>query len=115
MTFNISSPNWRFWPCTLILGPALLLGSALSAHATDRKVQRQIQPQYPALARQFNASGVVKLSIEVAPGGDVRGVKVIGGNPLLVQAAEDAVRKWKYEPGKDSTTEVVEFKFVPNQ
>jgi TonB family protein len=83
--------------------------------AANRKVQRQVSPQYPALARQFNTSGIVKLSVEVAPGGEVRDVKVLGGNPLLVQAAQDAVRKWKYEPAKESTTETVEFRFVPNQ
>lgn len=115
MTRKSSSPNWGFRFAALILGPALLLGAALSAQAADRKVQRQVAPQYPSLARQFNASGVVKLSVEVAPGGEVRTVKVLGGNPLLIQAAQDAVRKWKYEATKETTTETVEFKFVANQ
>jgi TonB family protein len=90
------------------------LGITLSAHAADRKVKQQVAPQYPPLARQFNAAGVVKLSIEVAPGGDVRNVKPLGGHPLLIPAAEEAVKKWKYEPEKESTTEIVEFKFVAN-
>ncbi len=110
-----SSPTWSVWLPVLILGPALLFGLTRSAQAADRKVQRQISPQYPALARQFNASGIVKLSVEVTPGGEVRDVKVLGGNPLLIQAAQDAVKKWKYEPAKESTTEIVEFRFVPNQ
>lgn len=108
------SPIWSFRFAALILGPALMLGLTLSAAAADRKVQRQVSPQYPSLARQFNASGVVKLSVEVAPGGEVRNVKVLGGNPLLIQAAQDAVKKWKYEASKETTTETVEFKFVAN-
>ncbi len=115
MTHKSSSPNWRFWPCALLLGPALLLGSTLSVYAADRKVKQQVAPQYPPLARQFNASGVVKLSIEVTPSGEVRNVKPLGGSPLLIPAAEDAVRKWKYEAAKDTTTEIVEFKFMANQ
>jgi len=114
MTVDSSSPKWSLWLCAL-WGPALLLVFTLSAHAADRKVKQQFSPQYPALARQFNASGIVKLSVDVTPGGEVKGVKVLGGNPLLVQSAQEAVRKWKYEPSKESTTEVVEFKFVPNQ
>lgn len=115
MTYWSTSPKWNFRLTALILGSALLLGLTISAQAADRKVQRKVAPQYPELARQFNTSGVVKLSIEVAPSGDVHNVKVLGGSPLLVQAAQDAVKKWKYEPAKESTTEVVEFKFMPNQ
>ena len=104
-----------FWLCALILGPALFVGQILSAETTERKVKQRVTPQYPEIARRFNTSGVVKLSVEITPGGDVRSVKVLGGHPLLIPAAEDAVRKWKYEPAKESTTQVVEFEFVPNR
>jgi TonB family protein len=106
------SPTLNRWIAALIVGPAILLGLTLSAQAADRKVKQKVSPEYPALAKQFNASGVVKLSIEVTPSGEVRDVKAIGGHPLLIPAAENAVKKWKFEPAKDSTTEVVEFKFV---
>ena len=112
---NSYFPNWSFKLCALILGPALLLGHVFAADTAGRKVKRQVAPQYPALAKQFNATGVVKLSIEVTPSGDVRNVKALGGNPLLIPAAQDAVKQWKYEPAKESSTETVEFKFVGNQ
>ncbi|HEU5401639.1 MAG TPA: TonB family protein [Terriglobales bacterium] len=98
----------------LILGPVLVLGLTLSANAADRKVKQQVAPEYPPLAKQFNASGVVKLSVEVSPGGEVRAVKPVGGHPLLIPAAESAVKKWKFEPAKESSTEIIEFKFVSN-
>jgi outer membrane biosynthesis protein TonB len=55
------------------------------------------------------------LEVEVSPNGEIRNVKALGGHPLLIPAAEDAIRKWKYEPAKESTTAVVEFKFAANQ
>ena len=33
---------------------------------------------------------------------------MIGGNPVLIQAAVDATRKWKYDAGPQRTNEVVE-------
>lgn len=115
MTSKLSSPRWSFWLCALILGPALLLGHNVSAADAGRKVRQQVTPQYPPLARQFNASGIVKLSVEVAPGGEVRNIKPLGGHPLLIPAAEAAVKKWKYEPAKESSTEIVEIRFVADQ
>jgi len=115
MILRSSFPKLNRWFCALVFGPALLFGFTLSANAADRKVRQQVAPEYPALARQFNASGIVKLSVEVAPGGEVREVKPIGGHPLLIPAAENAVKKWKFEPAKESSTELVEFKFVANQ
>jgi len=36
---------------------------------------------------------------------------VVGGSPLLVNAALDALKKWHFEPGPKETTEIVEFAF----
>jgi outer membrane biosynthesis protein TonB len=44
----------------------------------------------------------------------VKSTKVVGGHPLLVNAAVDAVKKWRFEPAADETTGVVEFKFDPS-
>jgi outer membrane biosynthesis protein TonB len=37
--------------------------------------------------------------------------KVIGGSPLLVNAALDALKKWRFEPAVKDTTETIEFEF----
>ena len=89
--------------------------SAVFAEDGDRKVRQKVTPLYPELAKRVNATGTVRLELEVAPNGEVKTVKALGGHPLLIPAAEDAARKWKYEPMKESTTAVVEFKFAPNQ
>ena len=79
----------------------------------DRKVKQKVNPGYPELARHTNISGTVKLEATISPSGQVKNVKVLGGHPLLAGAAEDALRKWKYEPGSGETTAVVEFHFNP--
>lgn len=79
----------------------------------DRKVKSKVAPQYPEIARKLGLTGTVKLQIVISTSGSVKETKVIGGHPILVTAAEDAVKKWKFEPGTTETTGTVEFKFDP--
>jgi TonB family protein len=110
MTVKFSVPKLR-----PLVGAVLMvvLMVYLSAYGEDgdRKIRQRVSPQYPELAKRVNASGTVRLEVEVSPNGEVKTVKALGGHPLLIPAAEDAVKKWKYEPAKESTTAVVEFKF----
>jgi protein TonB len=55
-------------------------------------------PVYPALARQARIQGVVVLDCLVDTRGRVTEVHVVGGVPLLQDAAIDAVRQWIYTP-----------------
>ena len=58
-------------------------------------------------------AGNVKLLVLVAPNGSVKETKVIGGHPILVNAALDAVKKWKFETAGVESMGTVEFKFQP--
>jgi TonB family protein len=80
----------------------------------SRKVKTKVYPSYPELARRMSIAGVVKVQVVVAPNGSVKTTKVVGGHPLLVNAAVDAVKKWRFESAAEETTGVVEFKFDPN-
>src|ERR1700739_3417271 len=80
----------------------------------SRKVKTKVAPAYPELARRMSISGVVKVQVVVAPNGSVKSTKIVGGHPLLVNAAVDAVRKWRFETASEETTGVVEFKFDPS-
>jgi|HubBroStandDraft_6_1064221.scaffolds.fasta_scaffold434481_2 protein TonB len=77
----------------------------------ERKVVSKVAPIYPDLARKTNIHGAVKLGVVIGPDGRVESARVIGGNPVLIQAAVNAVRKWRYEAGPQRSTEVVELKF----
>ena len=55
--------------------------------------------------------GVVRVEAVVRPNGTVKTTRVLGGNPVLVDAAVDAVGKWKFEPTQGETTEIVQLSF----
>jgi TonB family protein len=80
-----------------------------------RRVKSKVQAVYPQLARKMNLAGTVKVQVVVAPNGDVKEAKVVGGHPVLANAAMDAVRKWRFEPAAGESTGIVDFKFQPQQ
>jgi TonB family protein len=80
-----------------------------------RRVKSKVQPVYPDLARKMNLSGSVKVQVVVAPNGSVKEAKVVGGHPVLANAALDAVRKWRFEPAAGESSGIVNFKFEPHQ
>jgi protein TonB len=90
-----------------------LPGAAQAKGALERKVVDKVTPVYPALAKRMNLRGVVKLEVVVRPNGTVKSAKVMGGNPVLVDSASDAVQKWKFEPTAAETTGIVEVSFEP--
>lgn len=56
------------------------------------------EPMYPLLARQTHLSGVVVIEAVIDEQGNVTGMHVISGYPLLIPAALSAVSKRRYEP-----------------
>jgi TonB family protein len=76
-----------------------------------REIVRKVAPTYPDLARRLQISGVVKLRATVAPNGSVKLIEPVGGNPVLMKAAQEAVGSWKYAPAPDETRELIELRF----
>lgn len=87
--------------------------TAPAASASGRKVTTRVAPTYPELARKMHIQGVVKVEAVVRANGTVKSTRILGGNPVLVEAAADAVSKWKFEPQPSDSTEVVQLTFVP--
>jgi TonB family protein len=103
-------PEWiRLLLCGVLAVFALL---PCYAQSTTRKVKTRVEPLYPELAKKNNISGSARVELLVTPEGKVKNVKVLGGNPVLVQAAVAAVTKWKYEPAAEESTIVVKFDFT---
>lgn len=71
-------------------------------------------PVYPQLARRLNLTGVVKIKAVVNADGTFKEAQVLGGHPLLVDAALGAVKRWKFTASRTETTEVIEFHFQPS-
>jgi TonB family protein len=78
----------------------------------ERKITTRIQPDYPELARRMHLQGIVKVEAVVRPNGSVKSTRALGGNPVLVDAALNAVGKWKFEPAQSETTEVLQLTFT---
>ena len=78
-----------------------------------RKVVSQVSPAYPNIARNINLSGSVRLEVVVTPAGTAKSLRLLGGNPVFADAAEKAVREWKWEKADHETMEVVVFHFKP--
>ena len=55
-------------------------------------------PEYPPLAKMARIQGTVRLEAVIAKDGTIQDLKVLSGHPLLVQAALDAVKQWRYQP-----------------
>jgi protein TonB len=62
------------------------------------RLVNKVQPLYPPLARQTRISGTVKLHAIIGKDGSVQQLVMVSGHPLLVQAALDAVKQWRYQP-----------------
>ncbi len=58
----------------------------------------QPRPEYPALARMARVQGTVVLQAIIGQDGAIQDLKVLSGHPLLVKAAIDAVKTWRYQP-----------------
>ena len=98
-----------------VLFALLTLGLAQDSNGPEhvRKVIYRVEPGYPELARRMRMTGTVRLVAVVAPNGTVKQVEPVGGNPVLLKSAEDAVIKWKYAPASSESKESIELFFSP--
>ena len=90
---------------------ALGLAQSSTTDEGKRKVKTRIAPIYPDLAKRMSVTGKVKIEVIISPDGHVKSTRVVGGHPLLVQACQDAVKEWKFTPGNEESTQIVEFDF----
>jgi periplasmic protein TonB len=55
-------------------------------------------PTYPQMARIAHIQGDVILQATISKTGTVENLHGVSGHPILIQAALDAVRQWRYKP-----------------
>lgn len=88
----------------------LALGVAAYADGS-REVVNRTNPAYPELARRMNLQGTVTVKVVVAADGKVKAVSPVNGNPILSQAAQNALKQWVYAPGGEEVI-MVEMTFA---
>src|SRR5271157_3553275 len=70
----------------------------ISGPVEEGRILQKRLPVYPAIARAAGISGTVTLEAIISKTGTIENLHVIGGPMMLRQAAEDAVRTWRYRP-----------------
>jgi TonB family protein len=94
------------------IGSAGALSSKAAAVSNARTPQRiqvskgvsqgllvyKVLPVYPPLARQAHISGTVVLDALIGKDGTIQTLTVVTGHPMLIDAAMDAVKQWRYKP-----------------
>jgi uncharacterized protein len=58
----------------------------------------RVMPVYPALARTARIQGAVVLTALIGKDGAVQELELVSGHPMLVPAAMEAVKQWRYKP-----------------
>jgi len=85
-------------PVQTVTKPAVSGPMRLSEGVEGAKLIYSPHPAYPPLAKTVRSQGVVKLEAIIAADGSIRNLKAVSGPPLLVDAAVNAVRQWRYNP-----------------
>jgi TonB family protein len=70
----------------------------LDPDEAEGRIVSRTEPQYPPKARSAHRAGNVVLEIDVAEDGSVFAIRTLSGDPLLANAATEAVRSWRYQP-----------------
>jgi protein TonB len=70
----------------------------VSQGVTQGLLTRNVQPQYPPLARQARIQGSVVLRALISKTGQIENLEVVSGHPMLTSSAIQAVKQWQYKP-----------------
>ena len=80
-----------------------------------RKLISRVEPVYPDILQSNHIGGTVRLQVTIASNGRVEDAELLGGNPILGDAAMAAVKKWVYAAGRSRTTTEVSIPFDPGR
>lgn len=72
--------------------------SSATPDSTKVELIKGEMPVYPPADREKNLRGPVWLRLHISEAGDVEGVDIISGDPILAEVAVEAVKKWKFKP-----------------
>jgi TonB family protein len=70
----------------------------LSSGVSEGNLIHRVEPVYPQMARIAHVQGDVVLQALIGKDGAVENLRAVSGHPILIQAAMDAVKQWKYKP-----------------
>ena len=95
----------RLYKTGTLAAVALLLFALPVRASGEREVLTKVKAVYPEVAKRMKIAGTVMLHATVEPNGKVTKVTTVMGENLLVEAAKEAVLRWKYAPAETQTVE----------
>jgi protein TonB len=70
----------------------------ISQGVTQGLLVHRVEPTYPQIARTARIAGSVVLTAIISKDGQIEGLTLVSGHPMLAPAAIDAVKQWRYRP-----------------
>ena len=84
-------------------------------YEVTRKLISRVEPVYPGILQSNHIGGTVRLKVTIASNGMVEDVELLGGSPILGEAAMAAVKNWVYAAGRSRTMTEVSIPFDPGR
>jgi TonB family protein len=72
--------------------------TATPAHSTRLEPVSTPAPAYPKTARGLGLQGKVVIHLEISETGEVESATPVSGEPILAEAAAEAMKTWKFKP-----------------
>jgi protein TonB len=85
-------------PVMLVAAPPPSVAPVRISHMSEGDLVHKILPTYPPLARSARIQGQVVLQAVISKQGAIEDLKILSGHPMLIPAAIEAVRQWRYRP-----------------
>jgi protein TonB len=70
----------------------------VSSGVMEGNLLKRIDPPYPSMAKIAHIQGDVVLQATISKQGAIENLRGVSGHPILIQAAMEAVRQWRYKP-----------------
>ena len=70
----------------------------ISSGVAEGNLINKVEPPYPQMAKIAHVQGDVVLQALISKSGAIENLRAVSGHPILIQAAMDAVRQWRYKP-----------------
>jgi TonB family protein len=87
------------------------LAIGVPGSSAERTLLTRVEPDYPETLKQLKIGGTVRLRVSISAKGIVENVELLGGNPILGEAATIAMMKWIYAAGSSRTVTEVSILF----
>ncbi len=78
--------------------PDFLRRARIDPEKSEKMLLERVAPVYPDAALKEKLIGDVLLMVVVGSDGKVQRAHHLSGNPILAEAAEAAMKKWRYRP-----------------